>query len=483
MPLDQNKWLLAQTSLRFFTHNILGLDWHSHYDDWSEILANHQRALIQAPRGSRKSWFFSLAYPLWRIIRAKTEVLMVSDSEDQARKSLRTMREMVEGNPYLAPLKPSTKELWGVDQAQFPNGSFVSIMGFGTSKRGVHPDIIINDDIESENNKMSREDKNRMYFAVITGMALPHTKLVTLGTPLEFGDILAQLEGIKDASGKNVYAQWRRPVMVGGVNQYTDLWTQDWLTFRRSEMGAMNYAREMLLERIDPKTQPFKRDFETLYEVLPSNFSHTATVCDPAYTEGDGDYTAIMTVKFTHGNHGYISEAKRLKREDPGLIVDEIFKTIASQKPDAVGLPRKKGEAVSYSFKERRIKENRWDFKYVELPETQGKAHKTRIGGLVPRWESRSIHVHKNMKDLLEEMYQFTLDDSHKNDDMLDALAHCFNPEMAEPGGYRRSVPTRTQEQGRPMYRVGAGNLNEGPDKFEPLWKRLDRRVTDGMAA
>lgn len=474
--MNPDPWLLAKTSLKYFTVKFLGLKWPKHYSEWEQTVDSSARSLTQAPRGSWKTYFFSLAYPLWRILRAKTEVLMVSDSEDQARKNLRTLRQFIENNEALAPMRPSTKELWGTDQVSFPNGSLVTIMGFGTSRRGTHPDLIIPDDIESESSKMSREDRDRMFFGVISGMALPHTKIATVGTPLEFGDILQQLE-------KNeAYAKWRRPALKDGLNQFPDIWTNEWLEFRRKEMGSINFAREMLLERIDPATQPFKRDFETLYEELPSNFSHTATVCDPAYTEGDGDYTAIMTVKFTHGNHAFISEAKRFRKEDPGLIVNELFKTIASQKPDAVGIPRRKGEAVSYSFKERRIRENRWDFKYVELPETQGKAHKTRIGGLVPRWEQRTIHIHKNMKDLLEEMYQFRLDDSHRNDDMLDALAHCFNPEMAEPGGYKRHAPTRVQQQGHPLYRVGRGSFNEAPDVFEPLWKRLDRRVSDVAA-
>lgn len=472
-----SRWQKARVSLRYFTVNMLGLKFPKHYAEWEEVVESSPRSLIESPRGSWKSYFFALAYPLWKILQGKTEVLMVSDSEDQARKNLRTLRQVIETNDVLAPMRPTTKELWGTDQVSFPNGSLVTIMGFGTSRRGLHPDIIIPDDIESESGKMSREDRNRMYFGVISGMATPKTKIAAVGTPLEFGDILQQL------SKNEAYRYWRRPALVAGENQFKDIWTDEWIKFRRKEMGPLNFAREMLLERIDPATQPFKREFETLYEELPSNFSYTATVCDPAYTENDGDYTAIMTVKFSHGNHAYISEAKRIRREDPGMIVNELFKSIASQCPDSVGIPKKRGEAVSYSFKERRIRENRWDFKYVELSETQGKAHKTRIGGLVPRWEARSIHVHKNMKDLLEEMYQFTLDDTHKNDDMLDALAHCFNPEMAEPGGYRRNVPTRTQEEGRPLYRVGRGVLISGPDKFEPLWKRLDRRVTDGVAA
>jgi len=467
-----NDWLLAKASLKYFTVKKLGLKWPSHYDEWEKMMEK-PRGLFEAPRGSWKTYFFSLAYPLWRILRGKTEVLLVSDSEGQSEKNLRLIRETIDSREELAPMRPSTKELWGVNQISFPNQSLVGVMGFGTSKRGTHPDLIINDDIEGENNKMSREDKNRMYFGVISGMCLPQTKMVTVGTPNEFGDILHQL------TNNEVYAKWRRPSEVGGVNQYKDIWSDEWLAFRKAEMGSINYAREMLLERIDPSTQPFKSQFVTYYEEIPPRISYTATVCDPAYTEGDGDYTAIMTVKFTHGNHAYVSEAKRIRKEDPGLIVDELFKSIASQKPDAVGLPRKKGEAVSYSFKERRIRESRWDFKYVELPETKGKAHKTRIGGLVPRWESRSIHLHRSMKDLVEEFHQFRLDDTHKNDDMLDALAHCFNPDMAQPGGYKRHVPTRVDRVGHPLYRVGQGTFIDGKDVMEPLWQKLDRRVGD----
>lgn len=470
-------WHKARLSFEFFVVRMLGLKYPSHYREWFEIVEENPRSLIESPRGSWKSYFFALAYPLWKILREKTEVLMVSDSEDQARKNLRTLRQTIETNDALAPMRPTTKELWGTDQVSFPNGSLVTIMGFGTSRRGLHPDIIIPDDIESESSKMSREDRNRMYFGVISGMATPKTKIAVVGTPLEFDDILQQL------SKNEAYKYWKRPAMVDGVNQFPDIWTDQWIEFRRKEMGSINFAREMMLDRIDPATQPFKRQYETLYETLPSNFAYTATVCDPAYTENDGDYTAIITVKFTHGNHAYVTDAKRFRREDPGMIVDELFKTIAIHEPDAVGIPRRKGEAVSYSFKERRIRESRWNFKYVDLPENQGKAHKTRIGGLVPRWESRAIHIHKNMKDLMDEIYQFRLDDSHHHDDMLDAMAHCFNPEMAQPGGYKRHVQTRTEQRGAPLYRVGQGTFNQKKDDFEPLWKRLDRRVYDGAAA
>jgi hypothetical protein len=472
---DLQFWKGCHSSLRFFTTKALGLKWPAHYTEWERIVTTSKRGLFEAPRGSWKTYFFSLAFPLWRILKGKTEVLLTSDSEGQAMKNLRTIRQIIETRDELAPMRPSTKELWGTDQISFPNGSLATIMGFGTSKRGTHPDIIINDDIEGENNRMSRDDKDRMYFGVISGMCLPTTQMYTVGTPMEFGDILEQL------SNNEAYAKWKRPSEKDGTNQYVDIWSDSWLGFRKQEMGSLNYAREMLLERIDPATQPFKRDYETLYRLLPDNFAYTATVCDPAYTVGDGDWTAIVTVKFTHGNHAYISDCKRIKRDRPGDIVDELFKTIEAQNPDVVGIPRKKGEAVSYSFEERRTRESRWDFKYVELPETQGKAHKTRIGGLVPRWESRTIHIHENMKDLLEEIYMFRLDDSHLHDDAIDALAHCFNPLMSQPNsGKRNKLLPESRRIPRAFISLGDIPLPaKQSGNAHVLGKRLDRRIYD----
>lgn len=456
-------WQKARLDLQFFTVRLLGLKWPKHYSDWEHHVEKNQRSLTQSSRGSWKTFFFSLAYPLWRILRGKTEVLMVSDSEDQARKNLRTMRQFIENNDALAPMRPTTKELWGTDQVSFPNGSLVTIMGFGTSRRGTHPDLIIPDDIESESSKMSREDRDRMFFGVISGMALPHTKIAVVGTPLEFGDILQQLET------NEAYAKWRRPAIANGTNQFKDIWTDEWLSFRRKEMGSINFAREMLLERIDPATQPFKRDYETLYEVAPdrNRFMLVTTVCDPAYSEGDGDFSAIVTSGLTHGNHSYVLAVDRIQRDDPGVIVDKLFAHIASWNPDAVGIKRRKGDAISFSFNERRVRENAWNFKYVEIKDTKSKTDKSRIGGLVPRWEARTIHIHKNMKAFMDEFYQFRLDDSHAFDDCLDAYADSFHPDMASPNTGKQFVPRpETSRVGKAFYSMGQKNYGRSGDRL-----------------
>lgn len=351
-------------------------------------------------------------------------------------------------------------------------------MGFGTSKRGTHPDLIINDDIEGENNRMSREDKDRMYFGVISGMALPHTRMFTVGTPMEFGDILEQL------SKNEAYTKWRRPAEYDRANQYLDIWTDEWLAFRKQEMGSLNYAREMLLQRVDPETQPFKTQYETLYSEVPPRFQRIVTVCDPAYSENQGDYSAIVTVGFTGGNHAYVIESKAIRREDPGAIVKELIRTIKTFSPSAVGIERRKGDAISYSFREARTRLNLWDFQYIEL-QTHGVSKDKRmnmVGGLVSRWEARSVHIHPEMKQLREQLYAYRFDDANnQHDDLVDALAYCFHPDMVRPNDGAQNIPTDMDSaslEGKPRYQLGREQTWQPSQIYD--WMNMKSGVSKG---
>jgi|GEM_PF-2302415 len=482
-------WLLAQTSLKYFMVKFLRdpkhgtpLEWLPHYDDWYKIVLDQKRSDIQSPRGHGKSVFWSYAVPLWDVIRGRASVLLVSYSEGQVRELIRIIKNEVETNPFLSEIRPSTKEIWGSDMLEFPNNmGTISGLGFGTSSRGLHPKRIIGDDVLKDMGGMSPEDQERAWFGIITGMAIKDTRMHVIGTPVGFGDLLEKLET------NPVYFHWKKPaISQDGAPLCPRLFDLETLNMRRQEMGSLNFAREFLLQRIDPSTQPFKREYETLYDVAPprERMMHVSTVCDPAYSEGDGDATAIVTTGITHGNHGYVLAATAIRRENPGLIVDELFKHIRAWNPDAVGIKRRKGDAISFTFNERRVRENQWDFKYVEIKDTKSKTDKSRIGGLVPRWEARSVHLHKNMTDFLRQIYEFRMDDSHSHDDLIDALADCFSPEMAQPNTGKRSMRDTSYRDSRPLFSVGQKAIHEAPNKsLNSMWAKLDRRHADKQAA
>jgi hypothetical protein len=453
---ETSPWLLAQASLRYFSSKILNMKWPSHYQEWYDLIEKNDRLLIQAPRGHGKSMFWSIAYPLWRVIRGKREILLISYSEDQCRKLIRDIRNTVENNEYLAPLRPTTKELWGTDQLSFANGSFISGLGFGTSSRGRHPDDIIVDDPLKDLGGMTDEDQERAYFGVITGMAMEKTKLVTVGTPVNFGDLLEKLET------NEAYTKWKRPALWNGKALFPFLWSEVALAKKRQEMGSINFAREYLLQRIDPATQPFKKQFETLYTSLPEGmrWARKVTVIDPAYSEDDGDYTAIVTVGFTHGNQAWVLEAKGIRREDPGDVINELVKTLMNQRPDVLGIEKRKGQALEYSLREAIARYQLFDFKYVELQHHgQAKWSDNRIGGLVGRWEARSIHLHPDMGLLRAQIFAYRVDDKSKeHDDLVDALAYCFHPDLVKPNSGMQNVPLDSETasmEGKPRYQVG----------------------------
>lgn len=458
-----NAWRLAQSSLKYFMVKFLKLRWFDHYNEWEKHVTNSPRSEHQAHRGSGKSIFWSFGVPLWDVIRGPVdgidpEDVLISYSEDQVRRLLRNIRIEVETNDFLKVLRPSTKEIWGTDLLSFPNGYMISGVGFGTSSRGKHPRRILVDDPLKDLGGMSQEDQERTYFAVISGMAMEKTQIHAIGTPVEFGDLFEALE-------KNpAYKHTKHPARKSdGSIQCPELFTEELLKMKLAEMGSINFAREMLLQRIDPSTQPFKRQYEELYKEAPLRFASKVTVCDPAYTEEHGDYTAIVTVGLTGGNHAYVLEAKAIRREDPGAVVRELVRTIRAHAPSVVGIEKRKGDAISYSFTEARTRLNLWDFKFVEL-HSRGVSKQDRInavGGLVPRWEARSIHIHPEMNLLRAQLYAYRFDDKSKeHDDLVDALAYCFHPDMAQPNAGPTSVPVdvvEASQQGRPLFQLGQG--------------------------
>ena len=450
--LTPDAWSLAQASLKYFCVKFLGFHWPDFYEEWKDSLDSDPRLLVECARGHGKSNLFSLGYPLWRVIRGKWEGILVSYSEDQVKRIIRDIRLTVMSNPYLEPIRPTTAEVWGTDHLSFPNGAEIKGLGFGTSARGPHPDDIIVDDPLKDVGGMTAEDQERAFFGVIEGMAMKHTKITVVGTPVEYGDLLQKLE---DPERGYVFKKYPA-IKKDGTPLFPQLWDLEALEAKKKRMGSIMFAREYMLERTDPETQPFKGQYETFYDAPPSVFARIVTVCDPAYSEADGDETAIVTAGITHGNHGYVLEAKGIRREDPGKVIDELFRTIKTFNPDTVGIEKRKGDAISYSFEERRTRENQWNFRYVELSYGKGKNDIDRIGGLVPRWEARTIHVHKNQTNLLRQLYEYRLDDNHRHDDLVDALAYCFHPDLARPNtGHSFAPAQRIESYGKPLYSPG----------------------------
>lgn len=175
---------------------------------WAEIglpeIAQHQREIarwlqagprrrgIRAFRGASKT-FVTLGYAVWRLFRNKNErVLVISKSEKHSKDSLYMVRKWIGQVRWLQHLAPDRKagqrdsatkfDIGPADNDRTPSFTAASITGQITGSRA---SLIIGDDIESMQNSMTLEMRERLRNEVteLDNIIIPGGDVIFLGTP------------------------------------------------------------------------------------------------------------------------------------------------------------------------------------------------------------------------------------------------------------------------------------------------------------
>ena len=154
------------------------------------------RLALVAPRGSAKSTWVSLAYPLWAAIhRHEPYIQLISDSQSQARLLLEALKREVEDNPALADAYPAAAgrgRVWGQDRIRLANGVVVEALGTGAKIRGrrnraERPSLIVVDDPENDGHVTSALQRERSWSwfnRAVANAGTPQTNVLVLGTAL-----------------------------------------------------------------------------------------------------------------------------------------------------------------------------------------------------------------------------------------------------------------------------------------------------------
>ena len=175
---------------------------------WGEIglppIAEHQRWIarflqdgprrrgIRAFRGASKT-FVTLGYATWRLFRNPNErVLVISKSEKHSKDSLYMVRKWIGQVPWLQHMVPDRKggqrdsatkfDIGTSDNDRTPSFTAASITGQITGSRA---SLIIGDDIESMQNSMTYEMRERLRNEVteLDNIIIPGGDVIFLGTP------------------------------------------------------------------------------------------------------------------------------------------------------------------------------------------------------------------------------------------------------------------------------------------------------------
>lgn len=233
-----------------------------HHQEWSELIREHDWLCVQSSRGSGKTFFFNLAYPLWQAERnpgwgQDNYGVIFSGSDPQAQRILTDIKAEVEQNPKLAHLLPDNLQRnWGVKMVQFKNGFRLYAKGWGSKTRGLHPKFVVLDDVLNDNDMLSStmREKNISYFlsAVKPMLDRPDAQVVVVGTPFAADDLYGYLANSEDFVFRRYSA-----IKEDGTSLWPDKFSIEHLEKEEKLLGRTRFAREYMCQPVSEGSSLF----------------------------------------------------------------------------------------------------------------------------------------------------------------------------------------------------------------------------------
>jgi len=151
--------------------------------EWYDLAMRQSRLAVIAPREFAKSEVFSVVTTShWVVYRPGSWQYLFSATQDQAKLLLeRVVRTVSLTDPWLLDRTPK----FTTTDVIFANYSRVSVASVGKAMRGIHPDRIVGDDVLTEENTATSDQRQKMWswwFGSVAPMAHPGTdRLLTWG--------------------------------------------------------------------------------------------------------------------------------------------------------------------------------------------------------------------------------------------------------------------------------------------------------------
>ena len=445
---------------------------------------NNKQTAIIIPRGHGKT-VLTKASMLKDFVFCKDDFLFyawVSATQKLSVGNMDYIRHHLEFNDrlkyYFGDLKGKK---WTEEDIELKNGckliSKSNVAGIrGGAKLHKRYDLIVLDDFEHEANTITQEarDKNaNLVTAVIYPAIEPHTgRLRVNGTPVHYDSFINNLlNSYAKAEKENKEFAWKVITYKAFIDNDTPLWGS-FFTKKKLEEKKKFYAdsgmpqkfyQEYMMEVQSEEDAIWKREHIRYWngyfknedgvnyivkdnEDIPVN---TFIGCDPA-TDIDtkhSDYSVITVIAIDANNELYVLEYER-HRSIP---------TIGSKNPETGEIIGKKGvvdiiielhqkynctsstvedvamnRSIFQAMNDERRRLNKFDIAVIpEKPGGQQKINRI-YSGLSARFSTGTVHLRKNMFDLINEILTFGPKMAH--DDTIESLyyaqIHSFPPNM-----------------------------------------------------
>lgn len=446
-----------------------------------------------APRGHGKSQIISFLLILWCIYYGyKRNILLISDTNEQARGFIIAIKAEIENNELLiADFGKLAGELWAQDRIVTTNDILVVGKGAGQKLRGVkwknsRPDLVIIDDLENDESVETENQRAKLknwFLKALLPVGTPTTDYVFIGTILHYESLLNTIltdnkfaswnrkiyravykfsdsdkwqqweEIITDLSRENPaedaykFYQEHKEEMLEGIKVLWPDQDPDYyynlMVMRVTDEAAFN--SEYQNEPIDPNSAEFKEEWFQYYTDLPEIVDVYGAV-DPSMGKQKSDRGAIVWVGKGVDNYLYVLDVE-MGRYTPDRLIDLII----------LG-------AIKYSDKLRVLTCETVQFQAMFADELKKRAlnagimlpvegcdlkieKELRLRSLIPKIKNGYIKFHKSQVLLLNEFRRFP----KGTDDGMDALEMCVR--KAYPSSSGLVYGNLLLEQGRRFQR------------------------------
>lgn len=205
------------------------------------------------------SHLLTIALPIWEAWRRPgCEICIFSETQPQAEERLSKVKLEIENNPRLSHLRDPN--CWSATKIRLTTGSVIYARGFGVKVRGMHPHLIILDDVVSEQamySELIRQRQWTYYSGAVRQMLVPGGRIVCVGTPQHSDDLYARFE----QNSEWFFKRYTALDESTGQPLFPQRYTLDRLLARKAEIGEIQFAREFLCRSISTGMSMFPDEF------------------------------------------------------------------------------------------------------------------------------------------------------------------------------------------------------------------------------
>lgn len=432
------QWLLSDFS--YFAQLLTDpafFDVHFHTELCNFLQYSKNEKLVVLPRTFLKTTIAAALYALWKATRdVTTRILIVSNTDTNAAKTVRSIRSIVEQNvmyrlffPEVIP--PFTKVRWSDSCAclnrpiDHPEGTFESA-GVGSNIIRRHFNVIIEDDtvapkkdeLTGDEAMPSKDDIEKaigFHKLTIPLLINEDDERIVIGTRWGSCDLINHVEENEQFDTYNRICH-----KEDGTPRYKRF-SQARLDSIRRGMGVYMFSMLYLNKPLAKEFMAFNPDWFRYYEEaeLPADGETVVTLdpADPPTGRSSQDYSGIVSVK--HTKYGLYIRRYRRKRLTDKQMIAETFAVAEEDGAIKIRIEVNRYPHLEAAFREEmKIQDKHYIIDPVKAKRVSKEGRiKNRLSAL---FENGVIFMKKGMRELEAELTTFPYS---RHDDLIDALS------------------------------------------------------------